>query len=266
MTAKKKQGIKRWNSGGGHSYSIDGKRAIGVTTALKALPKNLTRWAARTVAEHVVANIDSVRSMLAAGGEGPTVDYLGGLPNQVRNSAAVRGTAVHGLAERVMHGDAVEVPAELEGYVASYIAYCDEWQPVPVVSEVTVASRTHGYAGTLDSIQDVPSLGRVLVDYKTSRGIYGETALQVAAYRYADVYLDDEGDERPMIPVQDTAVLHIRPDGYDLLPLVADEFAFNAFLGVLSTYRTLIRKQQSQTGLDRLIGAPLVAPVLEVAA
>lgn len=258
--------VKRWNQGSGHGYSIDGKRAIGVTTALKALPKELTRWAARTVAEYVADNPQTVLDMLTTGGRSPMVDYLSGLPNQKRNEAAVRGTAVHNLAEKVITGAEVEVPEHLVGHVEAYIRFCDDWNPTPILSETVVASRKFGYAGTFDSIQDIPALGRVLVDYKTSNGIYGETALQVAAYRYADLYLDEQGDEQPMIPVDDTYVLHIQADGYELIPLDAGLDTFETFLSVLTVYRRAIQTSKKTKKLDALIGEPLTPPTMEAKA
>lgn len=261
-----KPGVKRANQGSGHGYWIDGKRAIGVTTALKALPKELARWAARTVAEYVVMNPNEVNSMLRTGGQVPTVDYLSSLPYQKRNDAAVRGTAVHKLAEQVVTGIEVAVPAHLEGHVASYIRFLDEFGGTEVVSELVVANRTHNYGGTLDSIQDIPGLGRVLVDYKTSNGIYGETALQVAAYRNAEVCLDADGNEQPMIPVDDTYVLHIQADGYALYPLLhTDGEAFEAFLSVLDTYRRCIQKVRGVKRLEALVGLPIEPPLRSAA-
>lgn len=265
MTTAKKPGIKRWNQGSGHGYSIDGQRATGVTTALKALPKELTRWAARTVATYVATNPEHVMGMLRTGGQAPTVDFLTGLPFQKRNDAAVRGTAVHKLAERVVKGEEVEVAEHLVGHVESYIRFLDDFNPTSVHEELVVASREHLYAGTLDSIQDIPGLGRVLVDYKTGNGIYGETGLQVAAYRFADRYLDSEGNEQPMIPVDDTYVLHVQADGYALYPLLADEEAFETFLLVLNVYRRAIQKERDTKKLDLLIGRAIEPPTRSAA-
>jgi hypothetical protein len=252
-----RRGIRRWNQGAGHSYSIDGKRAVGVTTALRALPKELTGWAARTVAEYVCEHPSEVMGMLEQGGSGPTVSFLSGLPFQRRNDAGIRGTAVHKLAEPAARGEEVEVPPELEGYVESYIRFLDDVDPKPIHEELVVASREHLVAGTLDSIMDIPDLGRCLVDYKTGTGIYGETALQVAAYRHMEVCLDPAGNEQPMPAVDATYCLHIRPDGYDLIPLQAGPDEFDAFLAVLKVYRTCIQKVQNVKKLDRLLGEPL---------
>jgi hypothetical protein len=55
---------------------------------------------------------------------------------------------------------------------------------------------------------------RLLIDLKTNRsGIFGETALQLAGYRHADTYLDEDGNEQPMLEVDGCAAVHITADG-----------------------------------------------------
>jgi hypothetical protein len=163
---------------------------------------------------------------------------------------------VHDIVFHLAEGEPVEVPADLEPYVRGALLYLDEWQPTTVLSETVVASYTHGYCGTLDSIQDVPGLGRVLVDWKTSNGIYGNHALQLPPYRFAEVYLDTDGIEHPMIPVEDTYILHIQPDAYELIPIVAGREQFDMFLEVLAVYRHAVQSNK----LAKLIGQPLPRP------
>ncbi len=250
-------GVRRVDTPKSHYYTINGKRAIGVTTALNALPKDaLPRWYARTVAEHVVDNFRDVASMLAEDGRQATVNYLTGLPNQKRDSAAERGTDVHEIVYHLAKGEPVDVPASVEPYVRGALMYLDEWQPTTVLSETVVASYAHGYCGTFDSIDDIPRLGRVGVDWKTGRGIYGNHVLQLAAYRFADVYLDEDGVERPMIPVEDTYILHIQPDDYELIPVVAGPEQHELFVRVLNMYRDAVQSNR----LSKLIGQPLARP------
>lgn len=251
--------IKKWVQGAGHSYSIDGVRATGVTTALRALPIDLTGWAARTVADHVIAHPDLLQRLIVAGGDGPTRGYLAGLPFQKRNSAGVRGTAVHKLAERIVLGEEVDVAAEHEPYVESYIRFLDDHKGAEVASELVVASRTHGYAGTMDSIQDIPGLGRVQVDYKTGNGIYGKDALQVTAYEHAEWCVID-GVVQPMLPVDASYILHIQPDGYGFYPVTSGQESFETFLAVLDVYRRAVQKVRGTGRLESLIGEP-IAPV-----
>lgn len=250
-------GIRRIDYKNYHRYQIDGKWAIGVTTALKGIPKDALKvWSARLVAEHVVDHMDDVQRMLDNGGPGPTVHYLKELPNQKRDDAAIRGTDVHTLAVQYIRGEPVEVPAHLEPYVRGYAEYIDDWNPTTLYEELVVANRKHGYAGTLDSIQDIPNLGRALVDYKTSGGVYGEYALQVTAYRHAEVYVDEDGNEQPMMPVDATYILHIKPDDYALIPVESGEDAFRKYLAAQANYLENVQSKK----LDKLLGLPLTPP------
>jgi hypothetical protein len=257
------KGVKRFETKYGHGYTIDGKRAIGVTTALNGIPKDALKfWAAREVAQYAVDNIWDLKRMLDSAGPTPTMHFLKEIPFQKRDDAAVRGTDVHAIAERYIKGEDVEVAEHLRPYVDGYASYIDDFNPTSIHEELVVASRTHLYAGTLDSIQDIPGLGRALVDYKTSNGVYGETALQVAAYRYAECFLDSDGNEQPMIPVDLTYVLHIKPGGYELIELDANRETFEKkFLTSLANYRENVQSKK----LDKLLlGA--VQPPSEVAA
>lgn len=254
-------GVRRVDTPKSHYYTINGVRAVGVTTALDALPKHLTRWAARTVSEYVVDHLDTVTSMLANGGRQPTVDYLVALPHQVRDSAGERGTDVHDLVFDIAQDKKVDVPNELMPYVRGALSYLDDYQPDVVLAETVVASYSYGYCGTLDSIQDVPGLGRVLVDWKTSNGLYGNHALQLPAYRFAEVYLDADGNEHPMIEVDDTYILHIKPDDYELVPVTAGRDQFDDFVNVLNVYRRIVQSDKAK----KLLGQPLPKPVAVLA-
>jgi hypothetical protein len=97
-----------------HRYFLDGSPIPGVTTLIgKGLPKPaLVYWSAKTVAEWVADNPDGVEAFRATG-RGPMVAALKEIPWQKRDEAAIRGTDVHALAERVIRGEAVEVPEHL---------------------------------------------------------------------------------------------------------------------------------------------------------
>jgi hypothetical protein len=104
----------------------------------------------------------------------------------------------------------------------------DDFEVQPVLVEFVVMSHRYGYAGTGDIIADLAIgngvLERWLLDIKTSRsGVFGETALQLAGYRYADVYVGPDGQEHPMPTVARTGVVHVRADDYDLVPVIAEE-------------------------------------------
>lgn len=223
-----------------HHYKIGQDRADGVTTALgKGLPKPaLLPWGIRSVAEYAADHLDLLVQMQPMGRQA-IVDALKQSPYTQRDEAANRGTEVHNIAEQLIHGREVDVPEELAGHVESCVRFLDDWQPTPVLVEAVVANRRWGYAGTLDFIADLPSGQRAIFDYKTSRsGIFGETALQAAAYVGAEVYLDADGNEHPMIGGITAAYgVWIRADGYDVIPLEFGEHVWKAWLHVLYVAR-----------------------------
>lgn len=256
--------ISRRNYGKGHSYTIDGKKVDGVTTLIKGgLPSPaLMYWSARTVAEYVADNCDSVRGYMDTMQRDQLVQHLKGVPWSVRDRAAVNGTAVHDLAEKLVAGEEVDVPEHLSGFVDACVQMLDDWQLKPVLVESVVGSRHWRYAGTLDLVADAPDGKRWLLDWKTgASGVWPETILQLAAYRYADVYLDAEGNEQPMsaLNITDVGAVHLREDGYSVIPLPSDEQAFRMFNHCAWIARW------SKTAKE-LIGEPITPTSSEVAA
>lgn len=208
-----------------HRYWLDGKPIPGVTTLLgKGLPKPaLPYWAAKSVAEYVTDEPDSVEALRQMG-RGPMIAALKGVPWEKRDTAAVRGTDVHKLAEELIHGREVDVPEHLLAHVEGYAAWLDEFQVEPVYTEHAVANRKWHYAGTFDAVIKFgrgPWAGRtVLADWKTSTSVYGETGLQTAAYARAEFLVSDD-DEVSMPKVDATGVLHVTDAGSQFYPLSA---------------------------------------------
>lgn len=237
--------IKRIQRGRNHAYTINGHKAVGVTTALsKGLPKPaLMYWAAKCVALEAAALIPMQEEDFAAWMDhheirdaDQFVDYLKKAPTRKRDDAAARGTKVHKIAEQLIFGDGADVPLDLIGHVESCVKFMDDWKVRPLLVENTVGSYAWGYAGTFDLIAEVPDGRRILFDYKTGQsGIWPDTALQLAAYRYADAYVADDGTEIPMkeVGVTEAKAVWVRADGYDVIPLLTDGSVFKAFLHVL---------------------------------
>jgi len=240
-----------------HRYKIDGEWVVGVTTALNGIPKNLTRWAARTVADYALRNLRQVTGVFETAGYGPAMDMLVALPNEARDGAGARGTAVHALAEQYIQGEEIDVTDELMPYVEGFAQYITDYEPTSITEELVVGNREHRYAGRLDSIQDVPSLGHVLIDYKTSNRIYGNFALQCIAYARADIQLKD-GETVPFEPLDKAYILHIQPGTYDLIPVTVNDWGFESFLTCLDHYKRNV--QSDNRRLNELLGDPLAPP------
>lgn len=211
--------ITRRNYGRGHGYTIDGAKVPGVTTILNVLGKPaLINWAAETTANYAVDNWAELA-------EEPPSKRLARLMRARYldlDQAANRGHEVHRLAELHMGGEEIEIPDELEGHVRAYEAFLEDWQPEALAIELIIGNRGIGYCGTTDLVARLCDGQVWLLDWKTSRsGIFAETAMQLAAYVNADVYLDSDGVEHPMkeLGIQGVGAIHLRADGYSFHPV-----------------------------------------------
>jgi hypothetical protein len=234
--------LARSNHGSGHSYKLNGARVDGVTTLLgKGMPKPaLIDWAARCVGEYIADADDATMATLRGLGRDGMVAALKSVPAKSRDDAAARGRLVHKLAERMSLGETVDVPEPLRGHVDSCLKFFDEWQPVVVLSETPVASVRWQYAGTLDLVADLVHGPRAILDYKTGRsGIFAETALQLAAYRHAEIYTDAAGAVRELadVGIETAYAVWLRADGFDVVPVDTSETVFRAFLHVAQVAR-----------------------------
>lgn len=214
-----------------HNYYLDGKGPIpSVTSILKIVDKSgpLIGWAKRTTAEAALRHVAELPKWVEDFGSDGAVSMLTKASNVIRDKAANAGSEIHGYAEAIAKGQEVEVPEDLAPFVASLRQWMIDFEPEYLAAEEMVYS-SHGYAGTLDCI--VRIAGEVwMIDYKTSKGVYEETALQLAAYAAAD-FIGRPGDPtRYAIPsVDQYGVVHIRPEGAELVPYDVTG-AFDAFL------------------------------------
>lgn len=241
--------VKKTN-GRNHWY-IDvatGERVPGVTTVLdQGLPKKaLINWAANATAEYAIDNWDELSGLAPSA----RLKKLQGGRYAIKDEAANRGTQVHKMGERLIAGERVVVPDVLRPYVDSYVRFMDEFQLRARYIEAVVYSATHRYVGTLDIFGDIllPDMPEYddlprdddgfvcncLLDTKTNRsGIFGETALQLSGYRFAEFMQPDPDDPEsafPMPKVTFTGAIHIRPSGYSLVPVVTGPEQHRAFL------------------------------------
>ena len=236
-----------------HRYRLDGKPVTGATTIIGAgVPKPaLTYWAANQAAEAAADWAASFKELppaeaawnLASIDRDALYEQWRKAPWKKRDEAAVRGTAVHALAERVVHGEDVDVPDELVPYVTGYVDFLDAWDVTPILTEKSVANRKHWYSGRFDLIASIPYLhdgAPVELDLKTSNKVYPDTAIQAAAYARAEFYVedDDPDTELPIPDVAATYVAHVTPNGTYLYELSPDrehiDQSFQTFLAALA--------------------------------
>lgn len=241
-----------------HSYWLDGTRIQGVTTILgNGIPKPaLPYWAARTVAEYVMANPDQIAALREMS-DASAIAALKQIPWTKRDEAAIKGTAIHALAEELVHSREVEVPDHLLGYVTGYVALLEEFQIEPLFTELPVAHRIYRYGGKFDVIAKIgagPWAGRTaLIDWKSSKGVYGETGLQTAAYASAEFMLTDDG-EQPLPEIDCTAVVHITDSGSTLHPL---SHTRDAIAEAFKVFRHVQFVAQRTDWIKGLVGEPM---------
>lgn len=244
--------FRRIDTAKGHHYKdANGHRVPGVTTILgDGVPKPaLINWAANATADYAIDNWDELGDLKPA----ERLDTLKRARYLSTDKAKKRGTEVHKYAERLVKGEKVGgIPDELRGHVEAYARWLDDFDVDPVLVEATIFSVKYGYAGTLDLVADVTietgERKRLLLDAKTNeKGIFGETPLQLAAYRYADFYLDADGNQQPMIEVDGCGAVLISSQEAQLIPCNADEQVMKSFR-IAAAMREIVNTSRDLVG------------------
>lgn len=234
MTTKFVPTMRRIDTAKSHYYKDgNGQRIPGVTTMLgDGVPKPaLINWAANATAEYAVDNWDALADLQPSA----RLKELQGARYSVSDKAKKRGTEVHSYGERLIKGEAVAgIPDELRGHVEAYARFIDKFEVDPILVETPIVHYGYGYAGTLDLVADITDADgerrRVLLDLKTNeKGIFGETALQLAAYRYAEFYKDADGVEHEMPKVWGCGAILISSESAQLIPTISGSEQFKSF-------------------------------------
>ena len=148
-----------------------------VTNVISVLGKGdvLMRWAAKMVAERAAVLKHSLPKM----GDGDIVDTLKAVPFQRSQRAADRGSDIHEYLECLLNN--YETP-KLNSDAAPYKDAADHWHGMATLDDVqTELTVFHPhYAGTVDFVGKRGDTW-VIGDFKTSKAIYPEAALQLSA-------------------------------------------------------------------------------------
>lgn len=249
--------VNRRTTGRGRFYvDARGERYWSVTTLLKGVPKDaLMYWTAKEAAICAVDNLDRVKAIVGDDGDGrdAAIDWIKGACWRSSGKKMELGSLIHEIIESmVLDRPMPPIPDEAQPYVDQFLDFQDKWAPQWEASELTVYSRSQKHAGTLDLIGIVPGHGRLLIDTKTGSGVYPETALQISAYRHSEFVELPDGTEQPVPEVDGGAVLHLRPDGYELIPVDCDRWVYDVFLWAREIYRWMNETSKS------VVGDPLI--------
>jgi hypothetical protein len=203
----------------------------GVTSVLNMIGKPfLQHWAAKLVAEYAVDNMGPITQLVLNGDRQGAIDLAKGAPRRNTAQAADTGTAAHAAFERMAKGlGPGRVTPDIQVFVEHFDKFLNDQQPEYVFLEETVWSDTYGYAGSFDAYM-ILNGKRYFVDNKTTRsGIHAEVGIQLAAYRYSDNIIRQDGTRVPTPEADGGLVIHVRPEGLKVVEVQADEECFEVF-------------------------------------
>ena len=229
----------------GDRYYVWGdRRYVSVTTVIDVLPKPfLQRWKDKRLIEDYRNHQDDVVGERPRGPvylrDKKPADVLEYLKGKDESASASVGTLVHQYMESIAKGLALPEPTDedLAGFYDQCNRFMDDYRPIIVESEVTVYSRTWGFAGTADMILEIGGR-RYFCDIKSGRSIWPEVGLQLAGYRNTDFIGRPDGTEDAIPECDDRLglVLHVRPDGYEPRTVGIGGHVWQTFLSALDVF------------------------------
>ena len=212
-------------------YPYGDRRLISVTSVLDRIPKpGLEKWKKWNVIEWVLANPERCEGKTAK-------QILSYYEKEDRSSVSANmGTIAHAYLET---GERTpDTPEDAHPFLDMIDVFMREYNPRIILSERTMYSLKWGYAGTADIVMEIAGK-RYFADLKTGKSIWPEVALQLAAYRGADFFVDN-GREVPVDELGADSryglVLHVRPDKYELRTVDIGNDVYNTFLSILDVY------------------------------
>lgn len=246
--------------GKGHAYYIDDVKVDGVTTILNSLPKSLAQWAADAGANYAVEHWDE----LAQAPLTKRLDAIRYAHRDIKNAAALRGTEIHSMGQKLVEGLPVDF-GDHQGPVEAYARFLDMWEIEPERTEFPLVNFTYRYGGTGDLMCTIGKRDgvRAFVDLKTGNNVYESTVLQLAAYNNAEAWQPLGVDAKPadrvasqeaFVPAEETWVAHILPDTVRFSP-VRTSGQFRAFLYLQQVHHWLTA--HGFKGEEPLIGDPI---------
>ena len=246
--------FKRRNYGNGHGYTLDNVKVPGVTSVIGILDKPaLVSWAAKQSAGYAIEHWAELADLPLM----ERADRIEKARYDTNKKATVRGHRIHELGDKLSKGEPVEVPDEYRQPAEAYAKFLDAWDIETIMTETPVCHTEYRYAGTFDAIGRSPRLGTVMLDIKTGGRVYSEVALQLAAYRFADLIIDD----KPMIETDGAVVAHVTADTVDMVPVKQDPSITSAFLYLLEIYETWHKRTDFKKRDDAAFDPPVQPPI-----
>ena len=270
--------------------SDDPIRYASVTSITGLLPKDLVWWAGNSVAREAVYEKDTWKDLT----DDDAYDYLKRAHQRIKDRAADLGSEVHRYVEAMNLGKPTPTfPLPVRARMSHFARFIEDFKPRVEAAECKVYHRNDRsenlwrgdnlhYAGTLDMLAEING-ELAIIDIKTGKNVWPEAALQINAYAYADFLVADpfhpgaqqitpkrgkrwyewhgpQEDEIPIPEVTAGYVLHLRDDGYDLVPVPIRDDLYEMFLSLFAVDRW---ERDIKKGV---LGKPVTPPAMEEAA
>lgn len=231
--------------------------APGVTGILKVIDKPaIVPWAQGMVAEAAIANRSQLEEWVKVGGVEGAVQLLRRAAETKRDAAANRGVTIHALAASIVQGQPVTIPEDIASTVMGYVKWIERFQPEFLAVEEMVFSYAHNYGGTLDVIAKIAT-EVWLLDLKSSKGIYPDSACQLSGYGEAE-FIGRTGDPRQYVlpHIDQYGIVHVTPEGSELIPYDVTGAEFKAFLAARALHDW--RANRSRSVIGQAVGPQLL--------
>lgn len=236
--------------------SIPGLKYFGANEAARYAADNMKTLSALSV-EDAYQLIK--QSPWTQKGKQATTGKIGDIVHQWIDEV-IKGTAIKDIDTSTYidwDGEPQDAPIQAKWTWNQYAGKGDSFlnimKPEFMLSEFTVWSDTHNYAGTMDWAARVGGKRLLtLGDNKTGKKVYPDMALQLAAGAFADYMLlpnNDGGYDQVEIPKYDAyAILHLRPRSWSLVPMQKVDEAFQAFIGLRAAFQWKVDCEESTVG------------------
>lgn len=222
MPAAKQHAPVRDKDGYYHVVDADGAEQLlmSVTTIGEyGIPKpGLVHWAGIEVARCAINHIPKLARLRGEQAREDAYQWLRRAAERKRDEAAEFGGLFHDYAEaRVLGKPIPPASAEMRPFLDALLRFLDEHQPVFHATEMVVANVDDRWAGRLDAVVQLPRYGPELLvlDWKSGRSVYDESAMQLAAYRRAKCAWIKDGTPVEPIPTEGGVIVHVRPEKHE---------------------------------------------------
>ncbi len=179
-------GERDWKGNNIHIFKDkDGNKIESVTSFTRVIDKPfLVPWAVKLTREFLIEKLSK--------GAKITEELIHEAANQhniAREASADIGTTIHKWIAQWIVGKGkkkIEIPKDekVRNGILAFMKFQDEHKVKWLESEKIVYSKKHNYAGILDAVGKIGK-DTVLIDFKSSNGLYPEFAFQAAGYQIA---------------------------------------------------------------------------------